>query len=194
MKTPTSINETQKGLLNKEFSTVELVDSYLAKIKNENKNLNAFLTVAEETAYNQAKKLDSLLTNKVTNLPSNLPLFGTVVAHKDLFLTKGIRTTASSKVLESFVPQYSATVVDRIEKAGGILIGKTNCDAWAHGASGENSDFGPTKKPLERKICSRGFIKRIGRGGCGGSCPFRYRNRYGWFNSSASEFLRSLRV
>ena len=75
---------------------------------------------------------------------------GTTIAHKDLYLTKDIRTTAASKVLDSFVPQYSATVVERMAKAGGITIGKTNCDAWAHGGSGENSDFGPTKNPWNK--------------------------------------------
>ena len=136
MQTPKSIKETQEGLINKKFSAVELVDTYLERINKENKKLNAFLTVTEETAYDQARKVDRLLTNQATKLPSNTPLLGVVVAHKDLFLTKGIRTTAASKVLESYIPQYSATVVERIEKAGAILVGKTNCDAWAHGASG----------------------------------------------------------
>lgn len=143
MKTPLTITETQKGLLKKDFSAVELVDSYLKAIESK-KNLNAFLTVCSEKAYKQAKATDALLKANPKNLPS---LFGVTVAHKDLFLTKGVRTTAASKVLASFVPVYSATVVDRIESAGGILIGKTNCDAWAHGASGENSDFGPAKNP-----------------------------------------------
>ncbi|MBI3443220.1 Asp-tRNA(Asn)/Glu-tRNA(Gln) amidotransferase subunit GatA, partial [Candidatus Woesebacteria bacterium] len=100
---------------------------------------NAFLTVSDEVAYKQAKKIDRTL--------SDFPLFGVTVSHKDLYLTKGIKTTAGSKVLESYIPAYSGTVVDRLEKAGCIMLGKTNCDAWAHGASGENSDFGPTKNP-----------------------------------------------
>lgn len=66
-------------------------------------------------------------------------------------MTKGIRTTAGSKVLESYIPPYSATSVTRIENAGAIPIGKLNCDAWAHGASGENSDFGPTKNPWDKE-------------------------------------------
>lgn len=156
MEIAKTIKETQDGLIKKKFSAVELVDSYLVRINKENKKLNAFLTLTEEKAYEDAKRIDSLLSNQVTKLPSNLPLLGAVVAHKDLFLTKGIRTTASSKVLESYVPQYSATAVDRIEKAGGILIGKTNCDAWAHGASGENSDYGPTKNPWNEKYVPGG--------------------------------------
>lgn len=139
MKLPLTIKETQGGLLKKEFSAVELVDSYLSQINKYNKKLNVFLTVSEEEAYKKAKEVDKS--------DKKLPLSGVTVAHKDIFLTKGIRTTAGSNVLKDYVPPYSATSVDRIEKAGGITIGKVNCDAWAHGSSGENSDYGPTKNP-----------------------------------------------
>src|SRR3989344_4719780 len=137
-KLPVTIKETKEGLMKKKFSAVNLVDEYLARIEK-NKGLNAFITVSSEEAYKKAKQIDLSL--------QDLPLLGVTVAHKDLFLTKGVRTTAGSKVLESYVPVYSATVVERMEKAGAIMIGKTNCDAWAHGASGENSDFGPTLNP-----------------------------------------------
>jgi aspartyl-tRNA(Asn)/glutamyl-tRNA(Gln) amidotransferase subunit A len=137
MNLPTTIKETKEGLKKKEFTPTHLVDEYLLKIEK-NKDLNAFLTVSEEAAYKKAKEIDP---------NSDLPLLGAVVAYKDLFLTKGVRTTAASKVLESYIPAYSSTVVERMEKAGAIMIGKTNCDAWAHGASGENSDFGPTLNP-----------------------------------------------
>ena len=145
---PLTIKETQEGLMNKKFSAVELVDSYLARISKYNKELNIFLTVTEDEAYKKAKWADKIL--------SNYPLLGVTVAHKDLFLTKGVRTTAGSKVLESYVPTYSATVVDRLEKAGAIMIGKTNCDAWAHGSSGENSDFGATKNPWNKNYVAGG--------------------------------------
>ncbi len=142
MNTPLTIKETQEGLKGKKFSAVELVDSYLEKIKKQNKDLNVFLTVTEEAAYKKAKEIDKS--------DMKLPLFGVTVAYKDLYLTEGIRTTAASKVLESYVPAYSGTVVKKLENAGTIMIGKTNCDAWAHGASGENSDFGPTKNPWNK--------------------------------------------
>ena len=145
---PLTIKETQEGLMNKKFSAVELVDSYLARINKYNKELNIFLTVTEDEAYKKAKWADKIL--------SNYPLLGVTVAHKDLFLTKGVRTTAGSKVLESYVPTYSATIVDRLEKAGAIMIGKTNCDAWAHGSSGENSDFGATKNPWNKNYVAGG--------------------------------------
>jgi len=144
IRLPKTINETQARLAKKEFSAVELVDEYLAQIEK-NKDLNAFITVSSEEAYRQAKKTDL-----------SKPLAGVVVAHKDLFLTKGIRTTAGSKVLESYIPEYSGTVVKRMEAAGAITIGKTNCDAWAHGASGENSDFGPTKNPHNKEYVPGG--------------------------------------
>jgi len=148
MKLPKSIKETQEGLLKKEFSAVELVDAYLERINKYNKDLNSFITVTKDKAYEDAKRTEAL-----TQKP---PLFGVVVSLKDLFSTKGIRTTAGSKVLEGYIPEYSATVVRRLEDAGAIIIGKTNCDAWAHGASGENSDFGPTKNPWDKSFVPGG--------------------------------------
>lgn len=144
MKIPTTIKETQKGLLNKEFSSMELVQEYLKRIEK-HKDLNAFITITDESAYAKAKEFDDL-TNKEEYVKAK-PLAGIVTSHKDLYSTKGIKTTAASKVLESYVPEYDATVVKRMNGAGVITIGKTNCDAWAHGASGENSDFGLTKNP-----------------------------------------------
>jgi aspartyl-tRNA(Asn)/glutamyl-tRNA(Gln) amidotransferase subunit A len=150
MNLPLTIKETQKGLIKKKFTCVSLVDEYLARIEKLNKGLNIYLTVSSEIAYSQAKKLDALIESEGERVLESKPLLGLTVAHKDLFLTKGVRTTAGSKVLETYVPPYSATVVKRLEKAGAILLGKTNCDAWAHGASGENSDFGPTKNPWNK--------------------------------------------
>src|SRR5258706_8555048 len=144
---PLTIKDTKEGLLKKDFSAVELVDEYLARI-DKNKDLNAFITVSSEEAYKKAKLIDSNLTDS--------PLLGAITAHKDLFSTKGVRTTAASKVLENYVPEYSATVVERMERAGSIMLGKANCDAWAHGASGENSDFGPTLNPWNKKYVPGG--------------------------------------
>ena len=145
---PLTISDTQKGLLEKKFSAVELVDAYLERINKYNKEYNIFLTISEEAAYKKAKEVDK------SDIKS--PLSGVVVSYKDIFLTKGIRTTAGSKVLESYVPAYSATSVSRIENAGAIPIGKLNCDAWAHGSSGENSDFGPTLNPWNREYTPGG--------------------------------------
>ncbi|MFZ5932839.1 MAG: Asp-tRNA(Asn)/Glu-tRNA(Gln) amidotransferase subunit GatA [Patescibacteria group bacterium] len=146
---PLTISETQEGLTKKKFSAMELTEAYLKRIAKD-KELNAFITVSEERAYEDAKKVDGLIRDHERDALKDYPLLGVTVSHKDLFLTAGVRTTAGSRVLEGYIPSYSGSVVKRLEKAGTILLGKTNCDAWAHGASGENSDFGPTKNPLNR--------------------------------------------
>ncbi len=148
-QTPLTIKETQDGLKSKKFSAVELVDAYLAQINKYNSDYNVFLTVTEEEAYKKAKELD-----KVGLYAS--PLSGVVTSYKDIFLTKGVRTTAASKILDSYIPQYSATSVKKIDEAGGIMIGKLNCDAFAHGSSGENSDYGPTLNPWNKEYIPGG--------------------------------------
>jgi len=150
MDLPLTIKDTQDGLINKKFSAVELVDSYLARINKYNKELNVFITVTENEAYKKAKEIDKILGYKDTKILSDYPLLGVTVAYKDLFLTKGIRTTAGSNVLKDYIPTYSATVVNKLKKAGAIMLGKVNCDAWAQGSSGENSDFGPTQNPWKK--------------------------------------------
>lgn len=138
-----TITQAQEGLRKKEFSVTELVKSCLERIKKLNSKINAFITISEEEALKEARNLE---TKKFRNL-EKYPLFGIPLGVKDLFCTKGIKTTAGSKVLENYIPVYDATVVKRLKEAGAIIIGKTNLDAWAHGSSGENSDFGPTKNP-----------------------------------------------
>ncbi len=115
----------------KEVTSKEVFDYFLKRIKKYNPQLNAFLTVQENYSAGQGE------------------LKGIPVGIKDNFCTTGIRTTASSKVLDSFIPPYSATVVKKLEDAGAFLIGKTNMDAWAHGSSTETSDYGPTKNPWD---------------------------------------------
>ncbi|MFZ3301808.1 MAG: amidase family protein, partial [Microgenomates group bacterium] len=149
MNAPLTIKETQEGLKSKKFSAVELVDSYLAQIEKYNKEYNIFLTVTEEIAYKKAKELDNV------GIYGN-PLSGVVASYKDIFLTEGVRTTAASKVLESYIPPYSATSVKKIEEAGAISIGKLNCDAFAHGSSGENSYFGTTLNPWNKEYTAGG--------------------------------------
>jgi len=153
---PKTIKETKERLIRKEFSCVQLVDSYLSNINSKNKELNAVLTISDEIAYRDAKKADEIIKNLGEEAFNEFPLLGVTVIHKDIFLTKGVRTTAASKLLENYVPVYSATVVNKLEKAGCIMLGKANCDAWAHGSSGENSDFGPTKNPHNQKYVPGG--------------------------------------
>ena len=146
-----TIKAARDGLKAGKFSSVELVRACLAQIKKADSKLRAFLTVCETEALEAAKKADWQIKQKV-----NQPLLGIPIALKDLYSTKGIRTTAGSKVLENYVPTYDATVVEKLKTAGAIIIGKTNQDAWGHGASGENSDFFPTKNPWDLSRVSGG--------------------------------------
>lgn len=146
-----TIKKAKEGLNTKQFSSVELVTACLGQIKTRNQNLNAFITVCEKESLEQAKKADELIKDG-----QDLPLLGIPIAAKDIFSTKGIKTTAASKVLENYIPQYNATVIQKLRDAGAIIIGKTNLDAWAHGSSGENSDFGPVKNPWNEEYVPGG--------------------------------------
>src|SRR3989344_2635424 len=138
-----TIQGARASLKKKHFSSTHLVKACIDEIK-EKENLNAFITVCEKEALKKATEADKKIKDGV-----DLPLLGIPISVKDIYLTKGIRTTAASKVLDDYIPQYSATVVDKLEDAGAIIIGKTNCDAWAHGSSGENSDYGPAVNPYQ---------------------------------------------
>ena len=137
-----TITEAREGLKTKKFSSLELTQACLDRIKQVEPAINAFVTVCEEESLEQAKHSDKLLAQG-----DNKPLLGIPVGLKDLFSTKGVKTTAASKVLEDYIPPYDATVVAKLKEAGAVIVGKLNHDAWGHGASGENSDFGPTKNP-----------------------------------------------
>lgn len=140
-----TITEAREGLQAKEFSSVELTKACLARIKEVEPLINAFVTVCENEALEQAKKADELVSQGVTWEAK--PLLGIPLSIKDNFCTKGVRTTASSKVLDDFIPPFDATVVARLKNEGMVMLGKTNLDAWAHGSSTETSDYGSTKNP-----------------------------------------------
>lgn len=137
-----TITDIVEGYKTKRFSVSEIVSAYLAQIEHLNPTLNAFITIDSDSALRKAKELDS---KGVTS-----PLHGIPFGIKDMFLTKGVRTTAASKVLENYIPQYSSTAVKKLEEAGAISMGKLNHDAWAHGSSSENSDFGNTLNPWNK--------------------------------------------
>ena len=143
-----TIVETRKELMDGTKSVTEVVSESLKIIKDKEK-LNAFITLAEDEALIRAKWLEK-------NGDRSLPLFGVPVALKDMYLTKGIRTTAGAKLLEEYAPPYSSSVVEKLEEAGAVIVGKTNQDAWAHGASGENSDFGPSLNPSNEEYVPGG--------------------------------------
>jgi len=150
--TSLSISELQQGLLGKKFSSVEVVAEYLANIKKYDASLHAFLQVNEESALAKAKQLD----NKISQGESLGALAGVPMGVKDVIVTKNLATTAGSKILVDFKPPYSATIVEKIESAGAIVLGKTNCDEFAMGTSGENSGFGPTLNPWDKSCVPGG--------------------------------------
>ena len=133
-----TIKELKSMLHNKEISNKEMVEDTFTLIES-NKHLNAFVTLNKEVSLKKAENLD--------NNPSNLPLAGIPIAQKDLFCTKDLRTTCGSNMLSNFIPPYSATVIENLESAGCISIGKTNMDEFAMGSSNETSFFGNVENP-----------------------------------------------
>ena len=140
-----SIAEISEKLRKKEFSSQEITQFYLNRIKEHDQKYNSFITVCEEEALNQAKTADANLA--VQNQPS--PLCGVPIAHKDIFCTDGLRTTCGSRMLENFIPPYNATVVENFLSAGAVTLGKTNMDEFAMGSSNETSYFGAVKNPWD---------------------------------------------
>ncbi|MCJ7792503.1 MAG: Asp-tRNA(Asn)/Glu-tRNA(Gln) amidotransferase subunit GatA [Candidatus Marinimicrobia bacterium] len=141
-----TIKEAQSGLRKRQFSAVELTQACLEQIEKEDPKINAFITLAKKAALAQAEAVDVEIKQN-PEIFKEKPLLGIPMGIKDLFSTQGMKTTAGSKVLDDYFPVYDATVIKKLKAAGAIILGKTNLDAWAHGSSGENSDFGPTKNP-----------------------------------------------
>ena len=138
-----TISQAHKGLLKKEFSALDLCKSYLDRIKKRDKEIFAYLTVSEKLALSQAQKVDEMIAKGV-----EIPLLaGIPVAIKDLLMVKNLKCTAGSKILENYIAVYDATVIKKLKEQGAVILGKTNMDEFAMGASGENSAFGPTKNP-----------------------------------------------
>lgn len=121
----------------------ELAAEHYRRIEARNPELNAFLALSEQRAYAQADRIDALVAAGKP-LP---PLAGVPIAIKDVLSTRGVRTTCGSKILENYIPPYDATAVERLEAAGAVLLGKTNCDEFAMGSSNENSAYGPVLNP-----------------------------------------------
>jgi len=151
-----TITQARLGLDNKEFTSVELTQACLNVIKQKNKELNAVLTVCEEEALAEAKAADKRIKKGEAGTLTGIPYLA-----KDNYLTKGVRTTAASKILENYIAPYDATVIKRLREAGAVLLGKTNLDEFAHGSSTENSAFGVVKNPHD--------VSRVAGGSSGGS-------------------------
>src|ERR1035437_10384568 len=139
-----TISRVRAGLLSRRFSAAELAAEALRFAQAENPKTNAYLHFSPERALAAAKRVDE----QIARGEDPGPLAGVPVAVKDVILTQGVRTTCGSKLLANYVPPYDATAVERLEQAGGVIIGKTNCDEFAMGSSTENSAFGPVRNPV----------------------------------------------
>src|SRR6184192_4246715 len=139
-----TIDGVKEALGAKKISARELAADFYKRIESRNPELNAYLTLSPERARRQTDKIDDLVAEGKP-LP---PLAGVPVAVKDVISTRGITTTCGSKILEHYVPPYDATAVKRLEEAGAVILGKTNCDEFAMGSSNENSAYGPVKNPV----------------------------------------------
>jgi aspartyl-tRNA(Asn)/glutamyl-tRNA(Gln) amidotransferase subunit A len=154
---PLTVDSARTAVLEKQTTATSLVDAFYQKIDAEDGAIGAYLTLCRERAYLQAAYIDNL-ADKGDALPA---LAGVPIAIKDVFTTKGVRTTAGSKILANFIAPYDATAVQRLEAAGAIVLGKTNCDEFAMGSSNENSGFHPVRNPHDHS--------RVPGGSSGGS-------------------------
>jgi len=144
-------------ILRKETTAQALTKAFYQKIESDDPKIHSYLTLSKERAFAKAAEIDGL-ADRGEELPR---MAGVPVAIKDVFMTKGIQTTAGSRILENFVAPYDATAVERLEAAGAIVLGKLNCDEFAMGSSNENSGYGPVHNPRD--------LSRVPGGSSGGS-------------------------
>ncbi len=142
-----NIEETVKKIKSGEISVIDLISEHLKRAHEINPKINAFITILDD-AIEKAKEIDSQLAAGSKQLAAK-KLLGIPFTVKDLYLVEGTRTTFASKFMEDFIAPYTSTVVQKCLDEGAILIGKTNCDPWGFGGSGENSGYGPTKHPID---------------------------------------------
>ncbi len=151
-----TLAELSAGLRARRFSSVEVTEHFLRRIEQHNPSLNAYITVTKERAIARAQEADRRLAASQGG-----PLTGVPIAHKDIFCTDGVLTTCGSRMLSSFVAPYDATVVEKLDAAGIVTLGKTNMDEFAMGSSNETSWYGPVKNPWD--------LKKVPGGSSGGS-------------------------
>ena len=152
-----TIDAARSAVQQREITAMALAEAHYARIKQEDGQIGAFLTLSKERALEQADRMDRLAADGKT-LP---PLGGVPVGIKDVMSTRGVRSTAGSKILENYIPPYDCTAVARLEAAGAVVLGKMNCDEFAMGSSNENSAYGPVRNPRD--------LSRVPGGSSGGS-------------------------
>src|SRR6202162_1533119 len=152
-----TIDAARSAVQERKASAAALAESFYARIESDEPKIGAFLTLSKERALAKAAQIDGL-AEKGEKLP---PLGGVPVAIKDVMVTKGVRTTAGSKILGNFIPPYDCTAVARLEAAGAVVLGKLNCDEFAMGSSNENSAWKPVHNPRD--------LTRVPGGSSGGS-------------------------
>lgn len=152
----TTIKQLQQGLAEKQYSSVEITQDYLNKINQRNAELNCFISVTGEQALKQAADADALLVSGKGSVLTGIP-----IAHKDIFCTDGVKTSCGSKMLDNFIAPYNATVIEKFNQSGSVMLGKTNLDEFAMGSSNENSFYGSVGNPWD--------VSRVPGGSSGGS-------------------------
>src|SRR5438552_2683275 len=152
-----TIDDARSTVQQRKASAVSLAESFYTKIQTDDPKIGAYLTLSKERALAKAAEID-----KLAEKGERLPVLGGVpVAIKDVMVTKGVRTTAGSKILGNYLPPYDCTAVSRLEAAGAIVLGKLNCDEFAMGSSNENSAWKPVHNPRD--------LSRVPGGSSGGA-------------------------
>jgi aspartyl-tRNA(Asn)/glutamyl-tRNA(Gln) amidotransferase subunit A len=146
-----TIAELSRSLHNKDISSVELTQHFLERIKKHNGQLNSFITICEDSALAEAKAADEKLQSGQAH-----PLTGIPIAQKDIFCTKGIKTSCGSKMLDNFISPYDATTISKFKDSGSVMLGKTNMDEFAMGSTTEHSFYGPSKNPWDESCVPGG--------------------------------------
>src|SRR4051812_35346531 len=152
-----TIDAARSAVAERKTSATALAEAYFAKIESDDPQIGAYLALSKERALGKASEIDSMV-KKGEELP---PLAGVPLGIKDVMVTKGVRTTAGSKILGNYVPPYDCTAVSKLEAAGAVVLGKLNCDEFAMGSSNENSAWKPVHNPRD--------LSRVPGGSSGGS-------------------------